>query len=65
MGFTYYDIDYVYDYTYFFLMALLSIYGGMRLYKYISQVNLNGVHGWCIYDMMLIKLMIPFHYDDL
>lgn len=41
VGFTYYDIYYVYDYTFVFLMSLLSIYGDMRLYMYIAQVNLK------------------------
>ena len=48
VGFTYYDVDYVCDYTCVFLMALLSIYGGMGLHMYIAQVNLKEGHAWCL-----------------
>ena len=50
--------DHAYDYWW-----IASIYGGMQLHMYI--VNLKGDHGWCLYDMMLIELMVPFYYDDL
>uniref|UniRef100_M1DSH2 Uncharacterized protein n=1 Tax=Solanum tuberosum TaxID=4113 RepID=M1DSH2_SOLTU len=48
VGFTYYDVDYVCDFTGVFLMALLSINGGIGLHMYIAQVNLKGGHGWCL-----------------
>jgi len=53
VGFTYYDFNYVCDYTCDFLMALLSIYGGMGLHVYIAQVNLKGGSWVVSYDGMI------------
>ena len=43
VDFTYYDVYYVCDDIYDFLMALLTICGGMGLHMYIAQVNLKEV----------------------
>lgn len=55
VGFTYYNVNYLHDYTYFFLMALLSIYGGMELHMYIAQVNFKGGHQLGLYAMIELK----------
>ena len=47
VGFTYYDVDYVCDYTYVFFMALLSIYiweYGTSYVHYTSKLE-KGVMG--------------------